>query len=272
MDNYLDTSRFKSYFLVMANNEANQLIKIANAVALKHLKDAMVRVRFQKEIKEFIGLQLNAISISSSEEKWKECLQNIKQEHHYLSLQDNMLKTGKAVISTSVKFYHDHEKVIGYVINGIGVVVSGLQIVAGVGLIAGSVATGNIFGAMAGATVIANGFGSFIEHTETLRGIPNPSNPVREGYEDIAEFLGFDKRIGLLSYQLIDLTTSYYGIFKLTLKPDAWRLYRYLPTDYYRKVQVMSRPALALKGVSAAAKGAGIGANLYQMHNRSATN
>ncbi|PIJ45279.1 hypothetical protein BOM24_03690 [Tatumella sp. OPLPL6] len=32
---------------------------------------------------------------------------------------------------------------------------------------------------------------------------------MRECYEDIAEFLGFDKRIGLLSYQLIDLTTSY---------------------------------------------------------------
>lgn len=78
----------------------------------------------------------------------------------------------------------------------------------GVGLIARSMATDNIFDAMTGATVIANGFGSFIEHTETLRGIPNPSNPVREGYEDIAEFLGFDKRIGLLSYQLIDLTTS----------------------------------------------------------------
>lgn len=34
----------------------------------------------------------------------------------------------------------------------------------------------------------------------------------------------------------------------------------------------MSRPALVLKGVGAAAKGAGIGANLYQMHNKSATN
>ena len=43
-------------------------------------------------------------------------------------------------------------------------------------------------------------------------------------------------------------------------------------TDYYRKVQVTSKPALALKGAGAAYKGAGAGLNLYQLQNSPAQN
>nr|WP_257788823.1 DUF4225 domain-containing protein [Pantoea alhagi] len=161
---------------------------------------------------------------------------------------------------------------VGYIIDGIGVVLSGFQIVAGAGLLAGSVATGNVIGIVAGSSLIVNGAGSAIEGIDKLRGVPDPSNPVREAYEDTAEFFGFDQRLGLLAYQVVDLTTSYYRVLKLSLKPEAWRLFKYLPTDYYRKVQVMSKPALALKGAGAAAKGAGIGMNLYQMHDAQVKN
>lgn len=92
----------------------------------------------------FARLQLHTIRNSTSDDQCQECIQNLKQESQYLKIQDRMLRTGEAVVSSSVQFYHDHEKVIGYVINGIGVVLSGLQIVAGVGLIVGSVTTGNI--------------------------------------------------------------------------------------------------------------------------------
>lgn len=267
MDNYLDKNRFKNYFLVMANAEANQLVSIANSLSLLHLKDGAVRMKFQDEIRHFANLQLNTISSATSDQQCQECIQNLKKESHYLSIQDSMLRMGQASISSSIRFYHDNEKIIGYVIDGIGVVLSGLQIVAGAGVLVGSAATGNVIGVIAGSTLIMNGIGSGIESIGKLRGIPSPSNPVRNAYEDIADFLGFDQRLGLLAYQVVDLTTSYYGIFKLTLKPQAWRLYKYLPTDYYRKVQIMSKPALALKGAGAAVKGAGIGINLYQMQN-----
>lgn len=168
-----------------------------------------------------------------------------------------------------MQFYHDHEKVIGYVIDGIGVVLGTIQLVAGVGLFAGSFFSGNVIGVMAGSALIANGAGSMAESIDKLRGVPNSSNPVVEAYEDVAEFFGFDQRLGLLAYQVVDLTTSYYGIFKLTLKPEAWRIFKYLPTDYYRQVQLMNKPALALKGATAAWKGSTIGVNLYQMnHNQ----
>jgi hypothetical protein len=37
---------------------------------------------------------------------------------------------------------------------------------------------------------------------------------MRDGFEGSAEFLGFDRKVGLLAYQLVDLSTSYYhGMF-----------------------------------------------------------
>lgn len=149
---------------------------------------------------------------------------------------------------------------------------SGLQIIAGAGLLVGSAATGNVIGVVAGSALMINGVGSGIEGISKLREVQNPANPVRDAYEDVAEFLGFDQRLGLLAYQVVDLTTSYYGIFKLTLKPEAWRLFKYLPTDHYRKVQVMSKPALAINGAGAAVKGAGISMNLYQIQNNPSQN
>lgn len=267
MDNYINNKKLPDYFLTLGNLHANQLIGLANNLSLIHLKDGMLRMRFYDEVRYFASLQLNTLRSANSDEQRQECIQNLKKESHNLSIQDRMLRTGQATLSSSVKFYHNNEKIVGYVIDGILVVLSGLQIVAGVGVLIGSVATGNIIGALAGSTLIMNGAGSGIEGISKLRGVSTPSNPVRDAWEDVAEFLGFDQRLGLLAYQVVDLTTSYYGIFKLTLKPEAWRLFKYLPADYYRRVQVMSKSALALKGAGAAVKGAGISINLYHMQN-----
>lgn len=272
MDNYWNKNRFSEYFLTMENLQANQLLRLASNLSLIHLRDGMLRMRFHDEVRSFANLQLKTIRSATSDEQCKECIQNLKQEAVNLTLQDRMLRSGQATISSSVKFYHDNEKAIGYVIDGIAVVLSGLQIVAGAGVLMGSVATGNVLGIVAGSTLIINGAGSGIESIGKLRGSHNPSNPVKDVYGETADFLGFDKRLGLLAYQVVDLTTSYYGIFKLTLKPEAWRLYKYIPTDYYRKVQIMSKPALALKGAGAAVKGTGIGINLYQMKNNPSQN
>lgn len=269
MDNYWDRNRQSNYFLSMASLEANHLVNVATSLSQFHLKDALIRVRFQDEIREFTRLQIQTIRNSTSDDKCQECIQNLKQEAQNLKIQDRMLRTGEAVVSSSVKFYHDHEKVIGYVIDGIGVVLGTVQLVAGVGLFAGSLFSGNVIGVVAGSALIANGAGSMAESIDKLRGVSNPTNPVIEAYQDVAEFFGFDKRLGLLAYQVVDLTTSYYGIFKLTLKPEAWRIFKYLPTDYYRQVQIMSKQDLALKGATAVWKGSAIGVNLYQMnHNQ----
>jgi len=93
----------------MASLEANHLVNVATSLSQLHLKDALVRVRFQDEIREFTRLQIQTIHHSTSDDKCQECIQNLKQEAQNLKIQYRMLRTGEAVVSSSVKFYHDHE-------------------------------------------------------------------------------------------------------------------------------------------------------------------
>lgn len=44
-----------------------------------------------------------------------------------------------------------------------------------------------------------------------------------------------------VAYGVVDLTSSAYGIGKMVLKPDSWRLFRYVNTDYVRGYQQATR-------------------------------
>jgi len=71
----------------------------------------------------------------------------------------------------------------------------------------------------------------------------------------IAEFMGFSRDVGLGIFNATTLAASGYGVLGMTGRADAWRLFRYLPGDYYRKVETMSPGKLTMKvmgwGVSA---------------------
>ncbi|WP_034949413.1 DUF4225 domain-containing protein [Erwinia oleae] len=254
MDNYLNINRTRNYFLTMANLEANHLNSTANFVSNIHLNDAFLRMNFRDEIRRFIDIQLTTIRNAASDELCQQCIQNLKKENAYLNIQHRMLRTGEAAIYAAVSFYHEHENIIGYVIDGIGVVLGGLQIVAGLSLAGASVSSGNIIGAVVGANLVLSGLSSVQENVKKI--ITGQQQPgfMKKGYMGMAEFLGFDEKLGVLAYQTVDLTTSYYGLLKLTVKPEAWRLYNYLPGDYYRKVNTLSKPALALKVTGASTK------------------
>ncbi|WP_158783022.1 DUF4225 domain-containing protein [Pantoea sp. BAV 3049] len=254
MDNYLAKDRFSDYFLTMANLEARQLSATARTVSSMHLTDLITRMRFMDEVQRFISSQIQTIRSAKNDAVCQECLNNLRQERHFLGVQNEMLSTGRAAVSASVKFYHDNEKIIGYVIDGIGVILGGLQIVAGAGVMAASLATGNVIGTVVGVHLILNGTSTLVEKISKLEGNKDAVGFMKNAYMDSAEFFGFDRKLGMLAYQGVDLGTSYYGILKLSLKPKAWRLFHYIPSDYFRKISSMSRPALAIKGVSAAGK------------------
>lgn len=253
--------RFRNYFLTMARAEVNSLMNSALAVSSEHLKDALTRVRFQDEVRHFAYHQMDVIRHSNDDKQCQLCIQVIRAERDNLLIQDRMMRTGEAVLTASVRFYQENEKVIGYIIDGIGVVLGGMQVIGGMGLILGSVGTGNIIGIVAGATLIFHGAGSIREHL-------GKENFAISTYENAASFLGFDKKVGLLAYQSVDLATSFYGAFKLTLKPDAWRLFYYMGPDFYRKITTMSSPALAIQGISSTVKGIQIGNTVYEVREK----
>ncbi|EPF6317801.1 DUF4225 domain-containing protein [Enterobacter cloacae] len=62
----------------------------------------------------------------------------------------------------------------------------------------------------------------------------------------IAEFMVDSRDIGLGIFNATMLAGGVYGMFGLTGKAEAWRLFRYLPGEYYRKVETMSLGKLTM--------------------------
>lgn len=251
----------KNYYSVMAGIEATKLPNTARKVSNYHIQDMLTRMRFLDEIKKFTQIQMKAIEMSSDNE-WvcKNKIKTIRDEENSLRIQDRMLRTGEAKLTAAIHIYHENKKVIGYIIQGVGIVIGSLQVVGGMGIIAGSVAHGNIIGVIAGATVMVHGFGNI---SESMR----YGNFVRDGYEDTAFFFGFDKSVGTLAYNTVNLSTSLYGLARSTLNPESWRLFIYMPTDFIRKVNGMSNTALAIESVKSTIHGIKIGNSLFEVTN-----
>ncbi|WP_431888867.1 DUF4225 domain-containing protein [Pectobacterium colocasium] len=251
MDNYLNRNSVNNqYFLAMAQAAALDLMKTARIVSSRHINDLFLKAKFEDEIRRFSNGNLDIVRNASSSSECQIAINNIKEECANIEKQGTMLSLEKAKVFITINM-EKREKEIGYTINAIGVMVGGAQVFSGIGVIASAT---SFVGKFIGAHIVLNGVSSSMENFLHLIGRDNSVGFMKSGYIHTAEFLGFDKRSGLLAYHSVDLVTSFYGIVKLTLKPDAWRLFRYIPSDYYRKINTMSRASLMLKMIGAGNK------------------
>ena len=247
MDNYWNKKRFSSYFLTMANLEAQQLYSRANEVSLIHLRDGFTQMAFQDDVRRFIDAQLGTIRASGSEDECQQCLIHLQEEHKNLSIQDQMLRSGQAALHASVQFIKS-DKVWHWVINGVGIVLSTMQVVAGLGVIVASAATGNVIGIGFGALLSLHGFNGVVEGAVNLKtGNDDAIGPLKKAYIGGAKFLGFDEKVGEMAYTSMDLALSVYGMARLVMKPQTYRLFHYLSTDYVRGIRDMSRFDLGIE-------------------------
>lgn len=155
-----------------------------------------------------------------------------------------MLRMKTAKLYAKVEFVRENNKIVGYVISAVNVVLSGVEIAVGLTLISSMTPLGILAGAVL-VTDGANGISKEIAHyamdNKTSEGL------VADAAMSTAEFMGFSRNSGLGVYKSISLVANTYSIFGLLRRPGTWRLFRYLPADYYRKVSTMSRPKLTMK-------------------------
>ncbi|HCM9499323.1 TPA: DUF4225 domain-containing protein [Enterobacter asburiae] len=236
----------------MINLEARKLINTANIVGGQHLSDGLARIKFMDDIRQFVMQQFSATRAARSHEECMECLKNIRTENESLLDQSRMLRSRTAQLFAQIELVKENNKVVGYVISSIKVMLSGLQIVAGVG----AMMTMNPVGALAGAILVMDGANAISkEINRTLQHQPNSEGMLADGVMDIAQFMGFKRESALGVFNSVSLAASVYTVFGAIRKPESWRLFRYLPLDFYRKVDGMNRAALTMKivgwGVSA---------------------
>lgn len=249
MDIYLNPkSRFIEYYQAIAMTNSDTLLRVARDVSRFVLRDALVRARFENEIKDFISEQMKIIKSARTESDCKIAIDNLNKECSHLLEQDLMLKTKRAKTVVAIELKKDRDT-WGYVIQGVNIVVSGLTVLGGFTLTSASLATGNILGVVAGATIFLHGINSLQEVISNIKnGTDSSTGFMLNGYIATAEFLGFNKQVGALAYNFMSIGLSGYGMARMVLKPDAWRLFRHIPTDYVRNIKTMGYGSLAIEG------------------------
>lgn len=130
---------------------------------------------------------------------------------------------------------------------GIGVVAGALQIATGAGICYASVGSLCL---IAGVPLMAHGANNLYEGGRNLvTAQSNTIGPVRAMYQSAAFAAGHGEREANMAYGTVDIGLSAYSIVRHVLKPDAWRLFRYLDADRVRAYKTMSPVSLGAEAI-----------------------
>ncbi|WP_122208468.1 DUF4225 domain-containing protein [Pseudomonas viridiflava] len=203
----------------MVSAAARKLGEQACTLGIRHIKDGTLRLQFNREVAYYAKSIIN--DVSEGKKSPEQGLKEIKDEQNSLFAQS--LEVAK---------------------KGVGAIAGAMQFVAGAGICYGSVGTLCL---VAGVPIMAHGANNVYENGRNLwEGRSDTEGPVRKGYQAAAKAVGYEAREGNMAYGSADLAMSVYGVTKLVLKPDSWRLFRYIRTDYVRAYRNTSVPVLIL--------------------------
>jgi len=239
------SGRNKNWAETMVNLEARKLINTANTLSAFHLNDDLTRMKFVQEIKAVVEQQFAAARRAKSDKECMACVKNLRAETENLEEQGRMLRTKAAKLYARVEFVRENNTIVGYVISAVHIVVSGAALFGGMIMMS----TMTPVGVLAGAILFVDGINGITKEASHLRfGDQSRSEGIfADSAVDVAKYMGFKPESGLAFYNAVTLSASIYSIFGFARKPGAWRLFRWLPRDYYRKVETMSRPKLTMK-------------------------
>lgn len=141
--------------------------------------------------------QFEAARRAKTDDDCMACLRALRAENTSLLEQSRSLRTGYAKLYAEVKVVRDENKIVGYIISAVDVVV-------------------------AGAVIVVNGFNTISrEAAHNLLGDKQTEGIFADGSMEIAEFLGFSRQQGLGTYKAVTLFSEVYGAYGLRLKPEA---------------------------------------------------
>ena len=206
------------YWMVSAT--AGKLGSQASTLAVRYIKDGTLRLQFNREVAYYAKSIVD--DVSQGKKTAEQGLQDLKNEQNSL-------------LSQSLEVAQ----------KGVGAIAGALQFAVGVGICYGSAGTLCL---VAGVPMMAHGANNIYESGRNLlEDRTDTEGPVRKGYQAIAKSVGYEEREGNLAYNSADLGLSAYGLSRYILKPDAWRLFRYIRTDYVRSYKGMGVSAWGLE-------------------------
>ncbi|MGX1126664.1 DUF4225 domain-containing protein [Pseudomonas sp. HLS-6 TE3448] len=209
------------YWMVSA--AAGKLGNQASTLGVRHIKDGALRLQFNREIAYYAKGIVN--DVSQGKKSPEQGLQDLKNE------QDSLLSQSFEIAQ-----------------KGVGAIAGAFQIATGAGICYGSAGTLCLF---AGVPMMAHGSNNLYENGRNLlENRADTQGPVRKVYQEGAKLIGGGVLEGNMAYGTIDLGLSAYGVGRMVLRPDSWRLFRYIHTDYIRSYKTMGASTLTFEAVS----------------------
>lgn len=239
------SGRNKNWAETMINLEARKLVNTANRLSAFHLQDGLTRIHFVQEIRQVVEQQFATARRAKSDEECLACIKNLRVETENLEEQSRMLSMKTAKLYAKVEFIREENRIIGYMISAVYMVISGFAVAGGMIMMSAMTP----IGVLAGAVLVADGANGITKEIINFSygGQGHSEGVIADKVIDIAHFMGFRSESGLAFYNTLTLGAGIYSILGLARKPGAWRLFRWLPRDYYRKVDTMSRPKITIK-------------------------
>ncbi|AXF77093.1 DUF4225 domain-containing protein [Erwinia tracheiphila] len=241
------------------NKAAKQLYEIGHATAFQYLPSAGARMAFLQEISTLVNgvtreVSINCMSLNCA-------VETLNEEAAHLRQQQFQLMTGRMVQYAAIK-KERIGRAVNLLVKQVGFIGGGTQVFAGFGVCAASV---GMACATFGTPLIAQGANNFYENGYYLLFRKEKAGYLREGYRSVARHLGYSDKDADLAYATVDLSLSIYGMSRLVLKPDTFRLFRHINTDNIRGWRDMGRVSLGLEGMAD-------GITLYSIHQLSREN
>lgn len=249
-----DPKRTNDYYLVMGGLEA-RMLKESALTASQLINNSRLRIDFINNMSLFIENKMEILNGDYSENSKKEAITYLKEERSNLIHQEYMIRQKKITQNMTIEIKKEND-VWSYIVKGVFILGGVSQVVAGLGMVgAGLTSCATVVGCVvgvasitAGVTLVIHGMNFITENGVSLyRNDPNYKGFASKWYEEGAVALGYTKAHGDLVYAGVDISLSGYGLFKHVLKPDAWRLFHYINTDFLTGYQTMTRPALGLE-------------------------
>ncbi|MEW5288572.1 DUF4225 domain-containing protein [Erwinia papayae] len=237
--------RNRAWAETMVNMEARKLVNLASQLSAFHLSDGLTRIKFCQEIKDVVEQQFALARKAKSDEECIACISTLRAEQENLYEQSRMLRMKAAKLYAKVEFVRENNKIVGYVISAVNIVISGAAMFGGMIMMS----TMTPIGVLAGAILFVDGVNGITKEAAHLHYGQQfkTEGIVADASISAASYMGFKPESGLAFYNAVTLGASVYSIFGIAKKAGAWRLFRWLPRDYYRKVDTMSRPKLTMK-------------------------
>lgn len=194
--------------------DAERLIALADDLGEKHLYYPEVKSNYMQEVTAFANNIVD--EVESNAKPYEQGRDELKEEEESLL-----------------------EQAIDIGLRGLTILLGAPQFSSGFALCAGSGGLACVVGVplmLHGANSVEEGFMGQ-DHVGFAR----------QGYHYLAESLGYTNEEGDIAYYTVDVTSSMYGVFKLSLKPNAWKLFRYLKNDFERGFTQMTKISLGFE-------------------------